>query len=121
MIYFKKNDPFTGQEFIPTRHNQKFANRKNQIAFNNAKARRIRREKAPHDKKFEKNRRILKNVLGSKDKITMSTDYLIGAGFDFNYFNGVVIKNEKIYYKVYNYAIRHLSKKMCELKKFNRA
>ena len=41
----------------------------------------------------------------------MSTDYLIGAGFDFNYFNGVVIKNEKIYYKVYNYAIRHLSKK----------
>ena len=49
MIYSKKKDPFTGQEFIPTRHNQKFANRKNQIAFNNAKARRIRIEKAPQE------------------------------------------------------------------------
>ena len=117
MIYSKKKDPFTGQEFIPTRHNQKFANRKNQIAFNNAKARRIRIEKAPHDKKFEKNRRILKNILGIKEEITISSDYLIGAGFDFNYFNGVVRKDGNTYYKVYNYAIRLLSKKMCELKK----
>ena len=41
------NDPYTGEVFTPLRSNQKFANRRNQIAFNNAIARKNRRVKSP--------------------------------------------------------------------------
>ena len=40
-------DPFTGEEFIPKKISQRFANKENRIKFNNEKAKKIRIEQAP--------------------------------------------------------------------------
>ena len=49
-----KIDPYTGEEFEPMRSNQRFANRKNQIAYNNAKASKLRSVKAPRLKALKR-------------------------------------------------------------------
>lgn len=57
-------DLLTNELFYKSRSNQKFANRKNQIRYNNIKAYKKRKAKAPTDKILDKNRAILKKVLG---------------------------------------------------------
>jgi len=79
-------DPFTGETFTPKRSNQRFANRKNQYYFNNRKAALNKKEKAKIDKPLDKNRMILKRILGNETEIIKSKDYLLGAGYNLNYF-----------------------------------
>ena len=78
-------DPLTGEEFIPKRSNQKFASRENQIRYNNLKAAEERKAKAKTRKILNDNRKALRKVLGSRDEIVRSLDYLKGAGLDLHY------------------------------------
>ena len=49
-------DPLTGELFYKARNNQKFANRQNQIRFNNNIAQKKRDAKLPFDRILDKNR-----------------------------------------------------------------
>ena len=82
----KVKDPLTGEEFFKQRDNQKFATRKNQIRYNNLKARKKRSAKSPYDRVLDQNRTILERILNGKDEIIVSKDYLLGSGFHFRYF-----------------------------------
>ena len=83
-IMAHQKDPYTGEVFIPLRSNQKFANRINQIAFNNAIARENRRVKSPILLVLNTNHKVLIKALGSKDSTIKSKDFLLGAGFNFS-------------------------------------
>ena len=105
MNYEQRTDPYSGEGFIPSRYNQKFATRKNQIAFNNHKARVIREKKKPIDSVLEINRKVLLKVLNGKESTIKSKEYLLGSGFDFNFFNRSFEKDGAYYQCVYNYAV----------------
>lgn len=105
MNYPKKTDPYSGERFTPTRYNQRFASRKNQIAFNNYRALKKRHEKAPFDRVLESNRRILSSILSKVTSRVVSRDFLLGAGFNFNFFNGSYQVDGTNYQTIYNYAI----------------
>ena len=100
----ESRDPLTGEVFIPGRGNQKFASRSNQIRFNNLKAARKRRAKANVDRVHDRNRTILKRVLGNRSDKTLSRDYLLGAGFDFTCFTHSTKKVEGICHCVYEFG-----------------
>lgn len=98
-------DPHTGEEFTPLRSNQKFASRKNQVGYNNLKAKRIRDAKLSIDKALENNRRILERLCAGEEEKTLSRDYLLGAGLNFTFYSHSVRCNKKVCQVVYNYLI----------------
>ena len=100
-----KKDPYSGELFIPIRSNQKFANRSNQIAWNNSKARAKRNAKKPTDHILDKNRTVLIQVLGNKNERIRSKDFLRGAGFSFGHYCQCIKADDIIYQLVYDYAI----------------
>jgi len=99
------NDPYTGEVFTPLRSNQKFANRRNQIAFNNAIARKNRRVKSPILSVLNTNHRVLINTLGNKEFEIKSKDFLLGAGFNFSIFSRSIKTTDGIYQAIYDYAL----------------
>lgn len=102
-----KTDPFTGNNFTPKRSNQLFETRENQIAFNNEKAKEKRNKKKKVDRTLDTNRNILISILAGKKEVSISKDYLMGAGFNFSYFSQSV-KQENIHYQlVYEFGLRH--------------
>ena len=111
----KHTDPFTGKSFIPKRSNQKFATRKNQIAFNNNKAKLLRFNMAEIDNQIKANWHILNEIMGSNFKLVECNDYLEEHGFDFNYFNSTFNFNSKTYNGIYNFGIRILNEDECEI------
>jgi len=100
-----QNDPYTGEVFTPLRSNQKFANRRNQIAFNNQIARDNRRIKSPILTVLNTNHKVLINILGNKEFVVKSKDFLLGAGFNFSIFSRSIRTNDGIYQAIYDYAI----------------
>jgi hypothetical protein len=78
-------DPLTGEEFVPKRSNQKFASKENQIKYNNLKAAKERQAKAHTRKLLDFNRKVMQRVLGSRDEVVRTLDYLKGAGLNFHY------------------------------------
>ena len=108
MIYKKRIDPFTREEFTPKRYNQKVASRYNQIAYNSVKARKIRKEKKPIDNVLERNRKILIRILKGAESAIVSKEFLLGAGFNYRFFNRSFRKDKFTYQCVYNYALTKL-------------
>ena len=80
-----KIDLFTGEEFQPKRDNQLFANRKNQICFNNRKAKANREHKAAINIPVDTNQKVLQRVLQNQIEVQRSREFLLGAGFNFNF------------------------------------
>ena len=100
-----QNDPYTGEVFTPLRSNQKFANRRNQIAFNNKIARDNRRIKSPILTVLNTNHKVLIKALGNKEFEIKSKDFLLGAGFNFSIFSRSIKTNDGIYQAIYDYAL----------------
>ncbi len=97
-------DPFTGETFYKRRSNQKFASRENQIRYNNHLAGEKRKSKASIDGYLDKNRTILKSILGNEKIATKSKDFLLGAGFHFGCHTHSVQRGKDIWMCVYDYA-----------------
>lgn len=74
---------YSGEEFIPKKISQRFANPQNRIKYNNAKASKINLERAFVDKPLHRNRNILKELLGNKTEITVHNEFLRGRGYHF--------------------------------------
>lgn len=102
----KKIDPFTGEEFVPKRSNQKFATEKNKNNYHNKKNRKLRIQCAPIDKKIKKNLLILEALLnGKKETGRVSKEFLRGKGFDFDGFNVRYLYKGEAHQGVYNYVV----------------
>lgn len=104
----KAIDPLTQEEFMKRRNNQKFASSENRIMYNNQKARRIRETKAPIQRMLDQNRNILCRILGDKNEVSVSRDYLLGAGLYFNYYSYVKEIDGVTYIGIYNFGITKL-------------
>lgn len=97
-------DPLTGEVFNKRRNNQVFANRQNQIRYNNLKAYEKRNAKAQIDKILEINRQVLKVTLGSNAEIIKSLDYLQGAGLHFGCNTHSINRDGVKWICIYDYA-----------------
>lgn len=104
----QREDPLTGEQFVPRRMNQRFASRSNQVKFNNLKAARKRKAKARHDRVLDKNRNILQRLLGDKKEVVLSKDYLLGAGFNFRMQTHSLTSGQKVFVCIYDYAYTRL-------------
>ena len=98
-------DLLTDEEFVKRRNNQRFASRQNQIRYNNIKAQEKRNIKSYVDRPLDKNRTILQKLLEGKTEVTKSKDFLLGAGFNFNYFSFVKNLVGSEYTGIYEFGI----------------
>ena len=98
-------DLLTQEEFIKHRSNQKFASARNRITYNNQKAWKKRITKGPIDKLLDLNRTILNRIIENKTEITVSRDYLLGAGFNFSFYSYIREVNGVTYSGIYEYGI----------------
>lgn len=99
-----KIDPYTGEEFIPKRRNQIFANTSNKTAYNNAKAAKLREKRALETEDVNRNYDILKFILNDKDEKIVRETTLNDLGFKYNcYHKFLEIVNQNIFniYDVY--------------------
>jgi hypothetical protein len=103
----KKIDPFTSEDFTPKRHNQRFACRANQIAYNKMLARKKRELLRESNTKLNTNRSVLKKLFECGEK-NVSRDFLRGAGFDFQYFTQNYNYEGRQFHAAYEYLIEVL-------------
>ncbi len=77
-------DLLTGEEFTPTRKNQKFSSSRNRIAYHNKKANQESNSRAYISTQLINNHRILMNLIQeSETKNTFKRDFLEGKGYNF--------------------------------------
>jgi hypothetical protein len=79
-------DPYTGETFEKKRHNQRFKSIQTKNAFHNEKARLERLKTSPYIEPVLKNRKILIKIMGNKDELLVSKDYLLGRGLNIRHF-----------------------------------
>ncbi|TSA33350.1 MAG: hypothetical protein D4R64_14470 [Porphyromonadaceae bacterium] len=105
----KGRDALTGQEFIKKVTTQRFSSRENQVRYNNKKANDKRRALNGYWKVLTRNRDILHRKLGDKAEQNVSRDFLIGAGYDFNYLTHSSIKAEDKVMGIFKFGLQPLS------------
>jgi hypothetical protein len=101
----RRIDPYTHEIFYAKRKNQRFANRKNQIAYNNQKAKYIRDLMAKIDNHIRNNWKILVDNLKEDEFVISTKDYLLGCGYNFKFFNYQIFIEGERYFCIYNYGI----------------
>jgi len=74
-----------------SRPNQVYPDRRSQIAAANARARANRIAKNSIQKKLDKNRNTIKNLLCGKPDMILSYDFICGAGLDSHFFTNFSI------------------------------
>ncbi|MCF8273559.1 MAG: hypothetical protein K9I95_06980 [Flavobacteriaceae bacterium] len=114
----RRIDPYTGEVFYPKRNNQYFANRQNQIAYNNQKAKEIRDLMANIDNHIRNNWKILVDALKENKFVIRNKDYLLGCGYNFNFFHFTKIIKDEYYFGIYNYGITLLNNGLYKIIKF---
>lgn len=97
-------DLLTGEAFYKKKSTQKFASRKNQVKYNNQLAAQRRKEREYYTKGLDKNRAILKSILGNAPEATKTRDYLLGAGFNFKLLTHSFSKEGEIWYCIFDMA-----------------
>ncbi|WP_299114110.1 hypothetical protein [uncultured Winogradskyella sp.] len=111
----KGMDPLTGEVFIKRRSNQVFANRANQIKYNNLKAYKKRKAKSGIEKILDKNRKVLKTILGPNEEIVKSHDFLEGAGLHFGCNTHIISREGVKWICVYDYAYSLVEKNIFKI------
>ncbi len=101
-------DPFTGETFYKRRNNQKFASRENQIRYNNRIAAEKQKAKALVERYLDKNRTILKSILGDEKVVTKSKDFMLGAGFHSGCHTHSIERGNELWKCVYDYAFLNI-------------
>jgi hypothetical protein len=114
-----KTDPFSGEEFIPKRRNQKFATQENKVAFNNDKAAKIREERAQINNVIKRNHEILKLLLNNEKEKTVDLKTLDDLSFKFNYYLKLERINHKSHFSIYdiNYTLLNNENKQIKIYK----
>jgi len=94
------NCQYSGEEFIPMRSNQKFANSYNRIKYHNEKLKEIREARSSVDNKLHKNYCILLALMKGKAQESFHKQFLIGKGYSFN-----VMTHYELYEKIKRHAV----------------
>ncbi len=81
MEIYHKTDPFTNKVFETVSKIKRFESKKNQVAFNNQKARRAKKDRAYVDDKIEHNYIVLSKLLGDEDEVIVTEEHLKNEGF----------------------------------------
>jgi len=102
-------DLLTGEQFLKKRCTQKFANRKNQIRYNNRKAQQERAIKKKIDSPLSHNRRILSQLLGKDDEVIKSRDWLMALGYDFSVLTNTIKMDAALIPCIYEFCIQKIS------------
>ena len=103
-----ETDPLTKESFYPKRSNQKFASRKNQVKYNNLKARKKRVAKKKFDQPLDRNRNILIGILGTNTSVIKHKEWLLALGYDFNIYTHSSRYEGKIIPCIYEFGIAQL-------------
>ncbi len=98
-------DPLTGEEFVPKRSNQRFSCSENRIKYHNNIANKNRKENAFVDKALKQNRMILDKYMKGKSKCSFHEEFLKGAEYDIETFNGMCYTKQGTGYLLYNYIL----------------
>lgn len=80
----KRNDLLTGEEFTPSRINQRFSCRENRIKFNNHKANSIRHSTSYINTPLHRNFLILNELMIGKQEQRFHKQFLLGKGYQIN-------------------------------------
>lgn len=115
----KATDPFTKEQFIKSRSNQVYANRKNQVKHSNQKAKEKRESLASINKTLHSNLKIIQNILGENTSVIKSHEFLLGAGFSFESITHARRVDDLSYYCVFNVGYRMITAEKVELKSFS--
>lgn len=91
----KYTDPLTSELFVPKRKNQRYANRQNQIAYNNMIARTDRMAIRAIDTILTRNRKILRSLLGPRPEFVVRKVRLLSLGYNFIFHTHRMLVNEK--------------------------
>lgn len=113
----KAYDPFTNQEFIKSRSNQKYESRENQIKFNNEKARKKRMAMAAVNRTLENNRKILQRLLDENEYVKHSKEFMLGAGYNFQIFTHHAELDDVLWHCVYDYGITQIDEDFVIIRK----
>lgn len=97
-----KTDPLTQEVFEPKRTNQRFASALNRIKFHNQIARKKRMITRTIDYALTRNWNILLKQLAGTKKTKRSRDFMLGAGFNFSYYQRAYRQYEKVIYRIYD-------------------
>ncbi len=98
-----KLDLLTGEEFIPKRSTQKFANAKNRIAYHNMNATKLRQSISHINKPLHQNLRILNELMNDKNEAVFHKQFLLGKGFSFSVHTHLEKYNDNNFCAVYQY------------------
>lgn len=105
-----KIDPYTGEEFVPRRKNQIFANSSNKTAFNNEKASKIRKERAPFINDINRNYDILNLILDNNHEKTVNINTLNDLNFKFDCYLRFLISEGKTAFIIYDIEFTNIKK-----------
>jgi hypothetical protein len=115
-------DPYSGEIFVPKRIDQRFANRQNQIKYNNLLAKKKRIIKGPYDRPLDHCRKVLKKVLGNEIEVVRSRDFLSALEYDFGFsmYQALVDKERNITGKgIYEYLIIPMPNNQYKITKYD--
>jgi len=98
-------DLLTGEDFIPKKRTQKFANPANRIKYNNIKASREKQAVAYIDDQLKKNRRILDRLMKGKNNEIFKQDFLEGQGYSYDVITQIKIIDQMQYPALYYFLI----------------
>ena len=102
----KLKDPYSGEEFIPTRSNQIYACSTNRVAHNNLKANKLRKHLAPINKLLHQSYKILSELMKNKNEEVFHKQFLLGKGISFKTHTHVGLFEEQHEYFIYEFCIK---------------
>lgn len=102
---------YSGEEFIPKRNNQVFANRKNRANYHNEVNNKLRNELKQTNNQLLKNYKICIDLLGRKKIVYVHREFLKGKGFDFKFFTNIMQSdiNSFIAYAIYDISFEKIN------------
>jgi hypothetical protein len=100
-----KNDPLSGEQFIPKRVNQRFASATNRKKFNNKQANDLRKKRAIINGPLNKSHLLLIKLMKGKNEAIFSKDYLDGYGVILKQFNNIVRIENIGHHAIYEFVI----------------
>ncbi len=120
-MYTKKPCPNCQKDFLPKRLNQLYCGIKCRTFNNNSIAKKRSEETKSLDKRLHKNRLVLKKIYAKCKGIEISTDYLLGADFDFGLYTRIAISNSIRYMLCFEYGIGEVTKDKYIIEHFNKS
>lgn len=101
-------DPLTGEEFVPKKKSQRFANPVNRIKYNNKRASELKQERAFFDKACHKSHIALKSLYIPNGNNIYNMYFLEGKGVDFKTYNHIEETKLGMLPAFYEFAIRQI-------------